>query len=92
MQPPSTVRRRERDASSSDVATAEWHLAEAGHAHDHCILTATRRTPADLDRACAPSELGPPVANDARAVRDPQVTEPVIALLDVAPKSSPPPA
>jgi hypothetical protein len=79
-------------ASNVEVAavSSEPRVEPSGsHAHDHCICTAVRRTPARVSRASAGPEL--------RAVRPPSLlatreipSAPALAPLDVAPKSSPP--
>jgi ABC-type glutathione transport system ATPase component len=76
------------EAVERDVVAAQSaQLPE--HAHDHCLLTAMRRVSARLIRnsvtiqALAAVEPGLQSAHEHRLA-------PVIALLDVAPKSSPP--
>ena len=79
-------------ASDEDSAIAALPLATVtAHAHDHCILSALRRLPAQLQREAEP--------NQARACSEPsapprvdQLLPQIIALLDLAPKSSPPAA
>ena len=69
------------------VAAQEVPLAE--HSHDHCLLTAMRRVSARLIR----SSVDVVALCAARPISDPQHDAPVppaIALLDVAPKNSPP--
>lgn len=71
------------------VAALQVPLAE--HAHDHCLLSAMRRGEARLNRATLPQ--GPSAApQPSTPLRRQQPLPPAIALLDVAPKSSPPSA
>lgn len=78
------------EAVERDVVAAQ-SVQVPEHAHDHCLLTAMRRVSARLIRhsvtieAVAAVELGSQPAAEQRLA-------PVIAVLDVAPKSSPPSA
>lgn len=77
------------EAVERDTLAAQ-QVVLAEHSHDHCLLTAMRRVSARLSRAsvsiepCAAVEPTPPQGD--------QPVPPVIAVLDVAPKSSPPSA
>lgn len=78
------------EAVEHDTAAA-LKVALAEHAHDHCLLGAMRRGEARLIRSTLP--LVPSAAqHPSAAVRPQQPLPPAIALLDVAPKSSPPSA
>lgn len=78
------------EAVERDVVAAQSvQLPE--HAHDHCLLTAMRRVSARLIRHSVTLEAVAAVEPGSQPAHE-QLLEPVLALLDVAPKNSPPSA
>jgi hypothetical protein len=77
------------DAEVAAVSSEPRVEVASSHSHDHCICTAVRRTPARVSRAGAAAELRTVPPPTRLALRD-VPTVPVLAPLDVAPKSSPP--
>ena len=78
-------------AQSADesAVVADPLTTVAAHSHDHCILSALRRSPAHLQTESAPNAVLTALNLGERRDAD-QLIPPVIALLDLAPKSSPP--
>jgi hypothetical protein len=77
-------------ASDGAAVSSEPRVeAASSHSHDHCICTAVRRSPARVSRASTAAELRTAAPPTLLALRD-VPTVPVLAPLDVAPKSSPP--
>ena len=78
------------EAVERDVVAAQSvQLPE--HAHDHCLLTAMRRVSARLIRHAVTIEPVAAVEPGTLPAHE-QHLAPIIALLDIAPKSSPPSA
>ena len=77
-------------AVERDVVAAQAVVVPE-HAHDHCLLTAMRRVSARLIRHSVTLEPILAVEPGTQPAHE-QLLAPVIALLDVAPKSSPPSA
>jgi len=69
------------------VASQQVVLAE--HAHDHCLLIAMRRVSARLIRNAVDIEASAAMEPGTQPAHE-RLLAPVIALLDVAPKNSPP--